>query len=286
MAKNRYPLDQSPFYKLVGLGKLSSIIRVDLTKLDQLLSWENYKVWENQRGREIQQPVRWLGEVHKRISNLLAKIEVPSYVFSQKGRSYVDNAAYHIGNVPLGKTDISKFYPSTTHAMVRSMFSKDFRCAADVATILANICCYQQRHLPTGSPLSGRIAFFAARSMFDKIEILAERNSGVMSLYVDDITISGPAVTRRLLSEVQHIVRQHGHKTKSSKTKTYSASSAKMVTGAVIVNSEVRLPNTRHKKIWESRRNILSATKEEKPALLRSLRGRLQEAKQISSHLS
>ena len=47
------------------------------------------------------------------------------------------------------------------------MFLHDFECAEDIAHRLADICCYKQLHLPTGSPVSGRIAFFAAKHMFD-----------------------------------------------------------------------------------------------------------------------
>ena len=240
-------------------------------------------MWENEKGREIQQPIKWLEQVHKRISDLLSRIELPDYVYSQKGRSYADNARQHTGYFSLGKTDISKFYQSTTHSMVLRMFVKDFKCATDIAHILADICCYQQRHLATGSALSGRIAFFAARPMFDAIQNKADESNSRMTLYVDDITLSGPAVTKKLISEVRQVVRQHGLKTKRSKTKTFPAGAAKTVTGAVIVENELRLPNIRHKKIWETRQAIYVATNEERKVLLPSLRGRLQEAKQILS---
>ncbi|MDQ1817748.1 reverse transcriptase family protein [Massilia sp. CCM 9210] len=281
MAKCLYPLNQSPLYKIVGLGKLEAVLGIDVTKLDRLLSPDNYRVWINAKGREIQQPLKWLAYVHKRIGNLLARIELPEYVFSKKGRSYVDNAKYHTGNYPLGKTDISSFYPSTTRQMVWRMFSGDFECANDVADILADICCYRQAHLPTGSSLSGRVAFFAARSMFDSVSVIANSTASRMSLYVDDITLSGPSVSKSILADVRQVIRQHGLKTKKSKTKTFPADSPKMVTGAVVVADEVCLPNSRHKKIWETRQAIREAAPSERVILSRSLRGRMQEAQQI-----
>ena len=108
MANPRYPLHQSALYKLVGIGKLESVLRIKVTKLNQLLAPGNYRVWENEKGREIQQPIKWLEQVHKRISDLLSRIELPDYVYSQKGRSYADNARQHTGYFSLGKTDISK----------------------------------------------------------------------------------------------------------------------------------------------------------------------------------
>ena len=281
MAKTQYPLHQSPFYKMVGIGQLERTLSIDTAKLARLLTTDNYRVWINEKGREIQQPIKWLAQVHKCIGNLLSRIELPDYVYSQKGRSYADNARQHTGDFPLGKTDITKFYPSTTRQMVWRMFTQEFKCAHDVADILADICCYQQMHLPTGSSLSGRVAFFTARPMFDEINRKAENTSSKMTAYVDDITLSGPSVTKKLISEVRQIVRKHGLKTKHSKTKTFSRNMPKIVTGAVVVGDEIRLPNPRHKKIWETRRAIRDATPEKRKPLARSLRGRLQEAKQI-----
>lgn len=277
----RYPIQDSRLYKIVGKGQLETLLGIQLEHLDRLLSPDNCRVWINENNREIQQPINWLGQVHKRIGDLLSRIEVPEYVYSQRGRSYVDNARQHTGNVPLGKTDISKFYPSTTRQMVWRMFSEDFKCANDIADILADICCFQQKHLPTGSALSGRIAFFAARRMFDEIYEKATSDGIKMTLYVDDITLSGQDVTKTLVSQVRQTVRRHGLKTKSSKTKTFSANVPKTVTGVVVVGGEVCLPNSRHKKIWEDRRALQKAVGKEKTRLVRSLKGRLQEAKQI-----
>lgn len=268
-------------------GQFESILRVEWGAVGRLIEPENYRVWTdktNGKDREIQQPIGGLAKTHERIGALLAKIEVPDYLYSQKGRSYVDNARQHLGDIPLIKTDIHKFYPSISRQMVYRMFTIDFQCAADVAARLADICCYQQRHLPTGSALSGRVAFFAARHMFDEISDLADVHHCTMTAYVDDITVSGPAATKTLLAEIRQVVRRHGLKTKSAKSKTSSSSSAKEVTGAVIAGSELRLPNKQHQKIWNTRRALSNATNQEKPSLQRSLKGRLQQARQIIGH--
>ena len=212
---------------------------------------------------------------------MLSRILIPEYVLSKRGSSYVENARQHKGDVPLAKTDIAKFYPSTTRPMVMEMFVREFRCAKDIAGILADICCYQQSHLPTGSPISGRVAYLAGKGMFDEVNQLAIKTGSKMTVYVDDITISGPSVNKRLITDVRAIIRKHGLKTKRSKTKTFAASAPKHVTGAVIVGDKIRLPNMRHKKIKETRSALGAASGEEKERLARSLKGRLQEAKQV-----
>lgn len=277
----RYALHQSPLYRLRGKGQFEKVVGVAWSAVSKLLAPDCYRVWENDKGREIQQPIGWLGQVHGRIGKLLSRIELPDYLYSQKGRSYADNARQHVGSTPLIKTDIHKFYPSTTRQMVYRMFLVDFMCAEDVAHRLADICCYRQEHLPTGSALSGRVAFFAARHMFDDIAELAEGEQCRMTAYVDDVTISGPAATKKLLGEVRKVVSRYGYKTKQKKSKTYAATSVKVVTGAVVVERELRLPNERHRKIWQTKQELLRCGGEERAKLMRALRGRRQEASQI-----
>lgn len=278
---DRYPLNQSPLYRLRGKGQFEKLLDLSWELVKTLTTPDCYRVWRNDKGREIQQPLRKLASVHKRIGNLFARIVLPDYLYSQRGRSYADNARQHLGNVPLFKTDIHKFYPSTTWMMVYRMFVDDFDCAEDVARCLADICSYQQKHLPTGSPLSGRIAFFAARHMFDAIADVATREQCRMTAYVDDVTFSGDRATETLMGEVRQLVHQHGLKTNPKKSRTYAATSPKTVTGAVISGDELRLPNGRHRKIQQARRELAAATGPDKERIQRVLRGRLQEAKQI-----
>jgi hypothetical protein len=247
------------------------------------LDVKHYRVWTNDKGREIQAPQGWLAQVHKRIEQLLARIELPSYLYSQKGHSYADNAKFHLGNTPLIKTDISRFYPSVTRQMVFRMFVDDFECAVDVARRLADICCYKQAHLPTGSPLSGRVAFFSKRRMFDEIARTACSAGCKMSAYIDDVTVSGESATKTLLGKIRQIIHQHGLRTKNSKSKTFAREAIKMVTGVVIVRDEVRLPNARHRKIFLARQALQTVLSADREHAQRVLAGRLQEAHQVLS---
>ena len=279
--RKRYPLHQSPLYRLRGKGQFEHVLGIQWNAIDKLLSPDNYRVWLNKKGREIQQPLGWLADVHGRIGKLFARIELPDYLYSQKGRSYADNARQHVGTMPLIKTDIHKFYPSTTGQMVYRMFAVDFGCAKDIAHRLADICCYRQEHLPTGSTLSGRIAFFSARPMFDDIADLAASEQCRMTVYVDDVTVSGPTATKKVLGKIRQIVSRHGFRTKEQKSKTYAPTSAKPVTGTVISRDELRLRNERHRKIRQAQQALAKAPREAKARIQRALRGRMQEARQI-----
>ena len=277
----RYPLERSPLYRLRGKGKFETVIGVQWDAVPKLLEVKHYRVWTNEKGREIQAPHGWLAQVHRRIGELLARIELPDYVYSQKGRSYADNARAHRGDTPLIKTDISRFYPSVTRQAVFRMFLDDFECAVDVAHRLADVCCYKQTHLPTGSALSGRVAFFAKRHMFDEIADVAEDVGCKMTAYVDDVTISGVAATKTLLGAVRETIGRHGLRTQGRKSKTYASSAAKAITGAVVVRDEVRLPNARHLNIHRARQAVQVAEPGSQDRARRVLAGRLQEARQV-----
>lgn len=279
--RKRYPLQQSPLYRLRGKGRFEAVLGVSWESVPELLRSNAYRVWTNEKGREIQAPVHWMAAVHKTIGDLLARIEVPGYVFSQKGRSYADNARQHLGRHPVIKTDIHRFYPSVTRTLVFRTFLEDFECAADVAHRLADICCYRQQHLPTGSPLSGRVAFFAARRLFDDINALALAHECTLTVYVDDITVSGPRATKRLLADVRALIARHGLHSKTAKSRTFAPGAPKSVTGAVIVDDKLRLPNVRHRLLHEARQGLRVAVGEERRRLQRQVQGREQEAKQI-----
>lgn len=113
-----YPLNQSPLYRLRGKGQLEKLLDLRWDMVEPLADSAYYRVWLNDKGREIQQPIRKLALVHKRIGDLLARIELPDYLYSQRGRSYADNARQHLGHVPLFKTDIHKFYPRDRKSVV------------------------------------------------------------------------------------------------------------------------------------------------------------------------
>ena len=276
-----YPLHQSPLFRIRGKGRFAEVLGIEWDSVPALLAGESYRVWLNPKGREIQAPVNWMAAVHQTIGGLLSRIELPAYLYSRRGCSYASNAWQHRGVHPVVKTDISKFYPSVTRDMVFRMFYRDFECAADVADRLADICCYQQLHLPTGSTISGRIAFLAAKPMFDEIAQLAHGAGCTLTVYVDDIILSGEHATKRLLAEVRACISRGGLKSNRKKSKSFASASPKVITGAVVVGDELRLPNERHRLLQETRKAEREATGVSKAKLQRQVKGREQEAAQV-----
>lgn len=281
-----HPLNQSCLYRLGSKARLIELLNLpSLQALEELITSgdSNYRAYAEDDGREIQYPLGTLADCHKRLAKLLGRIEVPDYVHSKKGRSYISNAKAHANSFPLAKTDISKYFPSTSFAHIQRMFLEDMKCPKDVAWYLSKLCTFNG-HIPTGSKISNPLAFLANRPMFDRIHEYACRHDCVMTLLQDDIVISGASASKRMLNDIIMDIRRSGLRAspKRKKTKTYPANAVKIITGVVVDGESTTLPNRRRKLIADTFKNALSArTPPERASAIMELRGRINEADQI-----
>jgi hypothetical protein len=242
---------------------------------------DNYRLFTKD-DRLIEEPKPRLKKIHTRIHKLLSRIEPPAYLHSVKGRSYITNAKAHVGKSRLVKLDIRKFFPSTTTEQIYRCFREMFQCEKDTAGLMTNICSYDG-HLPTGSPLSTLLAFYTHKRMFDEIGELAQANGVIMTCYVDDITLSGKRASTNLSFEVRKIIKKWGLNFKKSKERIYEARAPKLVTGVIITENNVCLPNARHKKIYDLNEIVLNQpiNDVDHQKLAASLKGKMYEAIQI-----
>lgn len=287
MAKQRaHAHNQSRLYKLGSKARLVAVLELSsLQALEALIHLGNagFRAYTESDGRQIEIPRGPMAACHKRLARLLGRIKVPDYVHSQKGRSYVSNARAHASNTPVAKTDISKYFPSTSFAHVQRFFAEDLTCPQDVAWYLSKLCTFCG-HIPTGSPISNPLAFLANRPMFDRIHEYARKRGCVMTLLQDDILISGPAASKAMLNDVLMEIRRSGLRAspKRKKTKTYPAGAAKVLTGVIVKGTSITLPNRRRKLIADAFASALKAeTWEQRAAAVSELRGRVNEADQI-----
>ena len=120
MARQRaHCLNQSRLYKVGAKVRLVAVLNLSsLQALDTLIESgdASYRAYTESDGRDIQYPLGPMAACHKQLAMLLSRIEVPDYVHSKKGRSYVSNAIAHASNTPIAKTDIAKYFPSTVAA--------------------------------------------------------------------------------------------------------------------------------------------------------------------------
>lgn len=227
--------------------------------------------------RLIEPPRAELKIVQERIKNLLGRIAVPNNVFSGiKGRSYADNAAFHIGANPryLFKIDSTAFFPSISREVVYNFFLSDLKCSPDVANILTNfttidlskaairipqtvydflsgknVTCLN--HLISGAPTSQILSYLVNHKMFDEMQLLSDKHSTIMTVYVDDVTFSSEQkITRGFKEKIFRIIAKHNYQVSKGKVKSYTKKYAKLVTGVIIdANGELAVKNSLQNKI-------------------------------------
>jgi len=108
------------------------------------------------------------------------------------------------------------------------------------------------------------------------------RNAGcTLSLYADDITISGAIVRKQLIWEVKKIVHRNGLRLKASKEVSLINSAAD-ITGVIVKNGTTLLPNRQHQRLAELRRERALAVGARKKAKLDiKIAGRLAQKRQV-----
>lgn len=285
----RYVYDQSPFYKLRSKTRLAAILEISPSELKaHLKSTENdYSEFDitdkkkpNKKKRHIEEPKPELRRIHKRIERLLNRIFPPNYLFCPaKRRSYVSNAKEHVSGTEITVLDIKKYYPSTRASRVFQFFHEEMHCERDIAGVLMTLCSFKG-HLPTGSPLSPILSFLAHKRMWDRIAEIVEKAGCRLTVYIDDLTISGPKVPGSLVLAIKKEIINTG--LRYHKEKNYQGKGARKITGVIIKDGELRLPNAQHLKMYKLRKELAEENNpENKKFILERIRGTQCQAEQI-----
>jgi len=176
-----------------------------------------------------------------------------------RNRSIISNAARHRRRRWVFNIDLADFFPSINFGRVRGYFirSRDFELSPRVATILAQVACFEGS-LPQGSPCSPVIANLIAHILDIRLIQLAQEVGCTYTRYADDLTFStskkafpSKIAFREMLDasdshswlpgeEVTGIIERSGFKINEKKTHMMYRSSRQNVTG-LVVNKKVNV---------------------------------------------
>lgn len=237
-ANKAYSLNQCRLYKVTGLKKLCSILKINEEELNLLIeSHENssfYNCYVNKDGRLIQEPKKLMYRVHNRIANLLSRIKTPEYIhYSKKGRSHISNAEVHLHSKQLITFDIKSYYASISSESIRVFFRHKLKCEQDIASLLSRLCTFNGS-LPTGSQVSVYLCNLVNLDMFDEMNSQCEMFEQKFTVYADDITISGMSVNQSHYNVMSKILKRYSYEIKESKTKRFTANRVPVVTGIAL----------------------------------------------------
>lgn len=296
-----YRLVDSPFYKLKSRAKLARLLRVSTETLEQLSSgrtlyirrWKHKKLeqWLREPPHEdvadtyrpIDIPDPRLKAVQSRIASLLARIHPPDFLFSPvKGRSYVENAARHVGSEAFWLLDVADYFPSCTANNVARFFHADLDCSPDVSAVLVRLTTLREC-LPQGSPCSPILAYYCNRPMWLSVEKIVTDAGCKLSLYADDITISGDVVRKSMIWEVKKSIYGSGLRLKASKEVSLIKSAAD-ITGVIVKPDGTYLPNRQFKKLAELKAlHSITVNPKDKAKIEDQIAGRAAQRRQVEA---
>ncbi len=275
-----YPIHQCAFYKCKSKKKLARLLKTDLNNLNRLSKSIEQEYYTFNNKRQITAPKKELKVIQKRVLNLLNKIEKPDWVISStKEKSYLDNAHYHIGAQYVCTTDIRSFYNNCSRDRVYQFFAKKLLTSPDVAKLLSDITTLN--YIPTGSPSSQILAYFAYEEMFINMFNVSQEFNCKMTLYVDDLTFSkGNSFNyQKLINYIDIEARKFDHSLKYKETNYKSVKKGAKITGVILKNHELKIPNNLRMSILKDFEDIKN--NQERKHQVISLKGKINAARLI-----
>jgi hypothetical protein len=251
-----YHFKQSPFFRLRSKTKLAELLHLSSRRLKKL-SKEAHNFYleraiynpEKRKYRHVETPKHVMKTVHNRIRDLMNRIEVPGYIFSpRKGGSTIQNALFHQDGLYLFKIDIKNYFPSIAKGKIYDFFHFKMECSKDVAAILAEITTVSE-HLPTGSPLSPIMSYHVNSDMWEEIYLRTLESDCKLSVWVDDICVSGVMIPGVLIWDIKRII--HNHQFGYHKEIMCSSKEPKNVTGIIVTSNKVMPRKGQYKKLYE-----------------------------------
>lgn len=274
--KAGYTLRDSPLFRLRSRRRLAELLHAAPATLADVAKhphpykrrWKHKVIRDGQPGswlnqeptgslaqsyRPIDIPDPRLKSMQARIAALLARIAAPDFLFSPvKRRSYVDNAAHHCGANAFWLLDVANYFPSCTANNVARFFLRDLECSPDVTAVLVRLTTFCEC-LPQGSPCSPILAYFSNRPMWNEIDKIVRDAGCKMSLYADDITISGPVIRKVMIWKIKKVVHRYGLRPKADKEASLISAPAD-ITGVIVRGKRTLLPNRQLKALVELKR--------------------------------
>ncbi len=248
----RYAFEDSPWVQNLTQRDLAKLLGTTKDRLEALIrdkdkwiSRRNEQIGGKQRTLAV--PYGKLRTVHERLKYHLNKIKQPDYLFSpRKGLGQRDNAGHHVGQAQFLSLDIKQFYPSTMAEHIFRWCHHVAGMRSDVAGLFTHLVAVDGK-MPFGSPISPVLTTLVHRAMFDSIFERCVVRGLRMSLWVDDLTISGTFVKGDLIEEIRQIIRQSGFQT--HKIEFRSTGRPVIVTGVPIEGLQVTAPNSLHMRV-------------------------------------
>ena len=208
----------------------------------------NKKRWIEAPDAELKTAQRTL------LDKLLYRLEPTRWAHGfVKGRSIISNASEHCGREWVVNIDVKDFFPSITRERVIMAIGELFPDPME-SELLADLVSRRGR-LPQGAPTSPHLANLVVRKMDMQLAEMARSAGWNYTRYADDMSFSGDASPRNIVTASQEIVQGHGFRISSGKTSVAGQHQRQTVTG-LTVNEKVSLPKDKRRRLRAMLHNV------------------------------
>jgi RNA-directed DNA polymerase len=230
--------------------------------------------------RRIETPREPLKQIQRRIHRrLLTTVPLPPEMCGAcPGKSILTNAAPHCRQPVVVTMDLRDCFPSTKYQQALAVYKGTFNCSPPIASLLTRLTTLRGS-VPQGAPTSSTLVNLCLVPLCLELRSIAAHHEVALTMYLDDITLSGPQATETVAPAIEAVMR-HGYAISSRKLQVLPASARQRVTG-VVVN---KTPSAGQRRLLEVRREILDVSQAPFVAARRldSLRGKLAQITSIN----
>jgi RNA-directed DNA polymerase len=205
------------------LQKLAAILGISLPDLLDLSNSAPKQYYEKtlvkqDKVRVIEIPSADLkGKQRILLRQVLSDLPVHPRLYGCPRTSIKDAVADHISKPVVITLDIKDFFPSVRNYQLKSVLRRR-KASVELAETLVRLTTYKN-HLPHGSPTSPCLARLILNPLAANLErlLISIHPDAAFSIYVDDITLSGPEGIVRAIPTITGLVQKYGFSLNSKK---------------------------------------------------------------------
>lgn len=203
--------------------------------------------------RQIEAPRDELKKIQRALVDRIFK-ELPYHnlIYPRYNRTIKDALFPHQSQPVVITLDIKDFFPSIRRAAVRDLY-RHFGFTEEVSSLIVRLTTYHG-HLPQGAPTSPIIARHYSASFINKILSYLPVTGMQLTVYADDIIISGPVGLKRSVNGITRIARRYGLKINPDKICIMQTPSRQRALG-VMLHPRLHMPDSFIQEMETHRKN-------------------------------
>lgn len=206
----------------IGTSELAQLLNLSMPDFNQLCKdagrmYGKKKILkDNGEFRTIYPPRTKLRDIQRTIlSNVLEKIPTHSCFAAGKGSSTKKEMKKHLNKAMMIRIDIRKFFPSVKYKQVFNTL-KSLGFSHETAKAIVALTTYRGE-LPQGAPTSTQMARIVLNPAGKRICKLFTYNDVDITIWVDDIIISGPHSIKNAIPTITKILERFNFKVSEEK---------------------------------------------------------------------